>query len=186
MGNFELNARVAVAVAMTTYDVLAEQDLFLIMKNKRGEWEFPGGKLKPGETASEAAKREFLEETGHDVNVGNLGRLFSNATEDGQTFILLIFVAGTIEKFEPILKEHTEYRWVAWTDLQKAATFGGEIEPLAPRLRATVEESNLNRALFDRDVTDRDMYRWYVSENPQIGKAAYGRNGPEYPHCDQV
>ncbi len=35
-----------------------------------GFWEFPGGKIEPGETPQQAAARECLEETGLTVNVG--------------------------------------------------------------------------------------------------------------------
>jgi 8-oxo-dGTP pyrophosphatase MutT (NUDIX family) len=35
-----------------------------------GMWEFPGGRLDPGETAEEAARREFTEETGLDAPAG--------------------------------------------------------------------------------------------------------------------
>ena len=34
-----------------------------------GKWEFPGGKIEPGESAAEAAIRECLEETGLHVHV---------------------------------------------------------------------------------------------------------------------
>src|ERR1700709_1333505 len=36
---------------------------------KRNEWVLPKGKLDDGETARDAAEREVLEETGHDVSV---------------------------------------------------------------------------------------------------------------------
>ncbi len=39
----------------------------VVRLRKRNEWVLPKGKLDDGETPREAAEREVLEETGHDV-----------------------------------------------------------------------------------------------------------------------
>lgn len=47
-----------------------ETPLFAVVRlRKRNEWVLPKGKLDDGETARDAARREVLEETGHDVSV---------------------------------------------------------------------------------------------------------------------
>ena len=55
-------------------------DDFLIRRRPAGTvyagyWEFPGGKVEPGETPAEATGRECLEETGLRIVVGPLRRV---------------------------------------------------------------------------------------------------------------
>src|SRR3984885_4040809 len=40
-----------------------------VVRLRKGEWVLPKGKLDDGETPRDAAEREVLEETGHDVSV---------------------------------------------------------------------------------------------------------------------
>ncbi|MFB6447334.1 NUDIX hydrolase [Bradyrhizobium tunisiense] len=47
----------------------AEPLIAIVRQRKRNEWVLPKGKLDDGETPKEAAHREVLEETGHDVAV---------------------------------------------------------------------------------------------------------------------
>jgi len=54
----------------TVYAVAFSGDRFLMVFNeKRDGWEMPGGSIENGESAEEAAKREFLEEAGYGINI---------------------------------------------------------------------------------------------------------------------
>ena len=49
--------------------------LLLVLRGRdpgRGRWSLPGGRIEPGESAAEAAAREVREETGLEVDVGEL------------------------------------------------------------------------------------------------------------------
>lgn len=49
---------------------------------RKGEWSIPGGKLELGETLAEGVRRELREETGLDVEVGELIEAFERVYRD--------------------------------------------------------------------------------------------------------
>ncbi|KYH30423.1 CTP pyrophosphohydrolase [Clostridium tepidiprofundi DSM 19306] len=55
-----------------------DQGKILMVKNPVRGWEIPGGQVEVGETLIEALKREVKEESGIDVEIGNLMAVHSN------------------------------------------------------------------------------------------------------------
>jgi len=74
-----------------------------------GAWEFPGGKVDPGETDQQALIRECREELGVDIVVGDrIGADWPLAI-DG--YIMRVWTA-IIRRGEPEPLEHLELRWL--------------------------------------------------------------------------
>lgn len=82
-------------------------------KRHAGLWEFPGGKLLPGESIAEAARRELAEELA--VEVLSVGGLLLELPDPGSPFVVEFYrveIAG-----EPVPLEHDGLAWVRPEDL---------------------------------------------------------------------
>ena len=81
-----------------------------------GKWEIPGGKVKRKEFFDEALKREFLEETGLEINIESLYNVIQNdytackTNESIKSIQLIMKVTSASDKVE-ISSEHDEYKW---------------------------------------------------------------------------
>lgn len=75
-----------------------------------GLWEFPGGKLQPGETHQQALERECREELGITIKVGGLVAVAKHAYTHFK--VTLNVYRCTLLSGTPEAQAHTELRWV--------------------------------------------------------------------------
>ncbi len=75
-----------------------------------GRWEFPGGKVEPGETEVEALIRECVEELGVQVEVGV--RVGEDVPLAHGRAILKVYLAKLVDGERPQRLEHAELRWL--------------------------------------------------------------------------
>ncbi len=110
-----------VAAALTN-----ERDEILLQKRPEGRsmaglWEFPGGKIEPGETSESALVRELKEELGVVIAPENLIPLtFASEPLEHQHLLLLLYVCRHW-RGEPKPIESPEMCWASIEHMRKLA-----------------------------------------------------------------
>jgi 8-oxo-dGTP pyrophosphatase MutT (NUDIX family) len=102
-------------------------------------WDIVGGRVRPGESVDEAVRREVTEETGWQVSVvlGHVGE-FSYTGDDERERVeqdFLVRVDGDLARPRSQASRHTEWRWLAESDLP-ALDGNGSGDPLVRRILA--------------------------------------------------
>ena len=86
-------------------------------KNEGGRWEFPGGKIEPGETPEAALAREIREELEIDVKVGRFFMESTHSYSNVEVLLMAYFceqVGGSLR-----LTVHDRVEWADRKDLAK-------------------------------------------------------------------
>jgi 8-oxo-dGTP diphosphatase len=100
--------------------------------SQAGLWEFPGGKVRPGETPEQCLEREIREELGVEIAVGKFFGESIHAYEDKTIRLLAYRVSAN--NGEVTLNDHAELAWVAVADLGRYRFCPADI-PLVNKLQ---------------------------------------------------
>lgn len=103
-----------------TAEIIKDKNRLLIAKRHSkdplgGKWEFPGGKIEPGETPQVCLVREIKEELGVDVEIGPFydDNVYSSQDHD----IHLLFYWAEVINGEVIPVVHDDLKWITIEEL---------------------------------------------------------------------
>ena len=99
----------------------------------KGRWEFPGGKIEPGETPEEALKREIREELTAEIRVGE--RIDTVEFDYPAFHLSMDCFWAEITAGELILKEAEAARWLTGDTLESVDWLPAD-RCLIPQIRA--------------------------------------------------
>ncbi len=118
-----------------TAAVIARGDTVLVCQRPAGghhpgKWEFPGGKVEPGETPEEGMRRELQEELGIDAEVGTALWRTEHQYPGRTPFVLTFFAIprywGTVTN-----RCFADMRWLPLADLRTLDFLEGDREFIA-------------------------------------------------------
>ena len=112
---------------------IIENDRKILLVKEGGEkqfngFDFPGGKLMWGETLSECAKREVLEEAGYKIILTGLVGIYQRDIKlDEQDYLRIIFT-GKVTKYVGVIKDTTvtERKWISIKNLTDSSIYRNE------------------------------------------------------------
>lgn len=120
---------------VTAAIIVRDDEIFVAKRGPGGRfahlWEFPGGKIEPGETPEECLVREIREEFAIEIEVGGLFAESLHTFPGGAVFVKAFFCRWLRGELTP--SEHEEWRWVKVAELA-SFEFAPADQPIAAKL----------------------------------------------------
>jgi 8-oxo-dGTP diphosphatase len=111
-----------------------------------GRWEFPGGKVDPGESVEEALHRELREELGVRVGVGpELVGPDDGAWILSTRYVMRLWLVEVVSGVPEPLVEHDEVRWLAPGEWLEVPWLDSDVR-IVEALAAAVADGTLTSA----------------------------------------
>ena len=120
--------RIEVAAAVIRHGnrIFAAQRGYGPYKNR---WEFPGGKIEPGETPEQTLVREIREELDTEIDVG--GKLAHVEYDYPEFHLSMDCYWCTVRNGNLTLKEHEAARWLCMDELNTVDWLPADLEVIA-------------------------------------------------------
>lgn len=108
---------------------------YLVLHYGSSHWDFPKGKIEPGETSEEAALREIKEETGLTVTLDTafdhrLFYKFKNREGELVSKQVSFYVAQSTLLDVIISDEHTGFKWLPYEEARQLLTYDNAVHLL--------------------------------------------------------
>ncbi len=105
---------------------------FLLIKNVKGHWDFPKGKVEENEKVEEAALREAKEETGLDIEkVEGFRTQIAYTYREGlgrpmRKKVILFLGKARSKKVKLRKEEHSDYKWLPFDEAFRTLTYSDQ------------------------------------------------------------
>ena len=107
--------------------ILVEDGRILLIKRAKepelGKWAVPGGRIEEDETAEQCMKREFLEETGLEVEPVKLVGIYSEPERDPRKIIGAVYIVKKTGGKENAGDDAGEVRWFCLDEIPDNVAF---------------------------------------------------------------
>lgn len=107
--------------------------------NHGGRWEFPGGKLEPGESPQQALRREIMEELGLAIEVNGIFEVVHHSYGTGSVLLLAYECRGEQTPIQHL--EVADHRWVLPQELDGFDILPADL-PIIRKLQAMADQAS--------------------------------------------